>query len=68
MFKYLWLIMLLIIEIITGYKAIKDIISSIKDRCGLEEGTFAWLLINGILLFVISLAVFVTQAEGGTQP
>lgn len=68
MFKYLWLIMLLIIEMITGYKAIKDIISSIKDHCDLEEGTFVWLLINGILLFVISLAVFVIQAEGGTQP
>lgn len=65
MFKYLWLIMLLIIEVITGYKAIKDIIASIKDRCGLEESTFVWLLINGILLFVISLAVFITQAEKG---
>lgn len=68
MFKYLWLIMLLIIEVITGYHAVVDIIDSIKHRWSLEDSTQAWLLINGILLFVISLAVFVTQAEGGTQP
>lgn len=68
MFKYLWLIILIVIEGITGYHAVVDIIEAIKYRWSLEDSTQAWLLINGILLFVISLAVFVTQAEGGTQP
>lgn len=65
MFKYLWLIMMIVIEVITGYKAIKDIIDSIKDRVDLDDYTKLWLLINGILLFVVSLAVFCAQTEGG---
>ena len=63
MFKYLWIVILVIIEGITGYKAVIDIIDSIKERMDLDDNTKAWLLVNGILIFVVSLAVFMSQGE-----
>ena len=63
MFKYLWIVILVIVEGITGYKAVIDIIDSIKDHMDLDDNTQAWLLINGILLFIVSLAVFCSTGE-----
>lgn len=67
MFKYLWIVILVIIEIITGYISITDIIDSIKTRTELGYITMIWLLTNGValvILFATSLASFIIQ--GGT--
>lgn len=79
MFKYLWLVIIVIIGVVWGIMAVIDIIRALKElrkydkwdfddlACEVDESTLAFFGLLFLAVFVLSFIMFVLSKAGGGE-